>query len=146
MRAVQPTVLGRHDMRRGYRNHLVTQLVRPLGEADLLGTGDRSIPRLAGRLETQHVRHRKYQFHLFYSCGLSLYVVRVFRQELSIAQSRAKKSDPDFVDRIGDAPQIPADRKSTRSELQSLMRISYAVFCLKKKNENPNTELDYNQS
>src|SRR3546814_5157117 len=27
------------------------------------------------------------------------------------------------------------DRKSTR-ELQSLMRISYAVFCLKKKNEN----------
>src|SRR3546814_5573046 len=26
------------------------------------------------------------------------------------------------------------DRKSTRPELQSLMRISYAVFCLKKKN------------
>src|SRR3546814_4640283 len=25
------------------------------------------------------------------------------------------------------------DRKSTRSELQSLMRISYAVFCLKKQ-------------
>src|SRR3546814_9746631 len=25
------------------------------------------------------------------------------------------------------------DRKSTRPELQSLMRISYAVFCLKKK-------------
>src|SRR3546814_3665400 len=29
-----------------------------------------------------------------------------------------------------------ADRKSTRLELQSLMRISYAVFCLKKKKEN----------
>src|SRR3546814_2312849 len=28
-----------------------------------------------------------------------------------------------------------ADRKSTTSELQSLMRISYAVFCLKKKNK-----------
>src|SRR3546814_9426891 len=27
-----------------------------------------------------------------------------------------------------------ADRKSTTSELPSLMRISYAVFCLKKKN------------
>src|SRR3546814_9523866 len=27
------------------------------------------------------------------------------------------------------------DRKSTRSELQSLMRISYAVFCLKKKKD-----------
>src|SRR3546814_2577091 len=29
------------------------------------------------------------------------------------------------------------DRKSTRSELQSLMRISYAVFCLKKKKHKP---------
>src|SRR3546814_11474239 len=28
---------------------------------------------------------------------------------------------------------IGQDRKSTTSELQSLMRISYAVFCLKKK-------------
>src|SRR3546814_2110887 len=28
------------------------------------------------------------------------------------------------------------DRKSTTSELQSLMRISYAVFCLKKKTQN----------
>src|SRR3546814_5846975 len=28
------------------------------------------------------------------------------------------------------------DRKSNTSELQSLMRISYAVFCLKKKNNN----------
>src|SRR3546814_1375636 len=28
------------------------------------------------------------------------------------------------------------DRKSTRLKLQSLMRISYAVFCLKKKNIN----------
>src|SRR3546814_20964481 len=31
-----------------------------------------------------------------------------------------------------------SDRKSTRSELQSLMRISYAVFCLKKKKNNKN--------
>src|SRR3546814_8608797 len=29
------------------------------------------------------------------------------------------------------------DRKSTTSELQSLMRISYAVFCLKKKTKKP---------
>src|SRR3546814_9919498 len=33
------------------------------------------------------------------------------------------------------------DRKSTRSELQSLMRISYAVFCLKKKNYHTLTSL-----
>src|SRR3546814_6455191 len=37
------------------------------------------------------------------------------------------------------------DRKSTPSELQSLMRISYAVFCLKKKtretqNQNTNSQ------
>src|SRR3546814_6007711 len=30
------------------------------------------------------------------------------------------------------------DRKSTRLELQSLMRISYAVFCLTKNNKNNN--------
>src|SRR3546814_5760973 len=29
---------------------------------------------------------------------------------------------------------VMGDRKSTRLELQSLMRISYAVFCWKKKN------------
>src|SRR3546814_9977484 len=34
------------------------------------------------------------------------------------------------------------DRKSTRSELQSLMRISYAVFCLK-KNNNQNNKKEY---
>src|SRR3546814_6806913 len=31
---------------------------------------------------------------------------------------------------------VARDRKSTTSELQSLMRISYAVFCLKKKKQN----------
>src|SRR3546814_7041229 len=31
------------------------------------------------------------------------------------------------------------------SELQSLMRISYAVFCLKKKNSNTNTTDDHNR-
>src|SRR3546814_10081764 len=30
---------------------------------------------------------------------------------------------------------VGLDRKSNTSELQSLMRISYAVFCLKKKNK-----------
>src|SRR3546814_3352111 len=31
------------------------------------------------------------------------------------------------------------------SELQSLMRISYAVFCLKKKNTETNRQLQYNR-
>src|SRR3546814_8434427 len=30
-------------------------------------------------------------------------------------------------------PLVPRDRKSTRLKLQPLMRVSYAVFCLKKK-------------
>src|SRR3546814_2885795 len=41
--------------------------------------------------------------------------------------------DPQTVDRD------PADRSEEHtSELQSLMRISYAVFCLKKKNKHTN--------
>src|SRR3546814_6035281 len=39
--------------------------------------------------------------------------------------------------RYGSGAKVP-DRKSTRLNLQSLMRISYAVFCLKTKN-NSNT-------
>src|SRR3546814_3121057 len=38
-------------------------------------------------------------------------------------------------DRVLDPHLQQADRKSTRSELQSLMRISYAVFCLTKKKQ-----------
>src|SRR3546814_2108432 len=37
-----------------------------------------------------------------------------------------------------DLPVLMTDRKSTRSELQSLMRISYAVFCLKTKQTKKN--------
>src|SRR3546814_10119253 len=35
------------------------------------------------------------------------------------------------------------DRKSTRLNSQSLMRISYAVFCLKKKKISTTTQLSY---
>src|SRR3546814_7584616 len=38
------------------------------------------------------------------------------------------------VDRAEDAVQIVRRSEEHTSELQSLMRISYAVFCLKKKN------------
>src|SRR3546814_4791010 len=44
-----------------------------------------------------------------------------------------------LVDRFGfDLGPFPTDQRSEEhtSELQSLMRISYAVFCLKKKNNN----------
>src|SRR3546814_7332327 len=50
----------------------------------------------------------------------------------------------DITSRNGAQIGMQQDRKSTPSELQSLMRISYAVFCLKKKKtqktENNNTE------
>src|SRR3546814_3340415 len=37
---------------------------------------------------------------------------------------------------------LPDRSEEHTSELQSLMRISYAVFCLKKKKENKNTRRD----
>src|SRR3546814_9419479 len=46
-------------------------------------------------------------------------------QRRSIARLRRIRMPADDAERAG-------DRKSTRSELQSLMRISYAVFCLQK--------------
>src|SRR3546814_2570120 len=45
----------------------------------------------------------------------------------------------DHALRLGDAAAVLADEARSEehtSELQSLMRISYAVFCLKKKNNN----------
>src|SRR3546814_3459897 len=40
------------------------------------------------------------------------------------------------TDRISRTTSVPRRSEEHTSELQSLMRISYAVFCLKKKNEN----------
>src|SRR3546814_6328547 len=43
-------------------------------------------------------------------------------------------------------PAVPDRSEERTSELQSLMRISYAVFCLKKKkNKHTNTTLTYNK-
>src|SRR3546814_6852038 len=44
----------------------------------------------------------------------------------------------DPLRRIGLQPQLPRSEEHT-TELQSLMRISYAVFCLKKKKERQNS-------
>src|SRR3546814_1629430 len=45
-----------------------------------------------------------------------------------------ERTDVGRGDRVHD--RVGVDRKSTTSELQSLMRNSYAVFCLKKTNNN----------
>src|SRR3546814_1938977 len=44
---------------------------------------------------------------------------------------------------VGRQPQWPRSEEHT-SELQSLMRISYAVFCLKKKKTRKNNTTSYN--
>src|SRR3546814_4204833 len=50
-------------------------------------------------------------------------------RELALAVARGGADGGDLLLRRG------GDRKSTRLKLQSLMRISYAVFCLKKKTQ-----------
>src|SRR3546814_6592071 len=60
------------------------------------------------------------------------------------AREPLARGEIEFGAVVRDARRIPQrigldcaeDRKSTTSELQSLMRISYAVFCLKKKKTN----------
>src|SRR3546814_1067557 len=42
-----------------------------------------------------------------------------------------------------DPDHLPQRSEEHTSELQSLMRISYAVFCLKKKNKKQNKQTDY---
>src|SRR3546814_1683197 len=51
--------------------------------------------------------------------------------------------DGDFARRLGEA--LLRSEEHT-SELQSLMRISYAVFCLKKKQNNQHTLRDYDNN
>src|SRR3546814_9552326 len=56
--------------------------------------------------------------------------------------SRAKKYRKEKAPAGNAGEPIPAGRSEEHtSELQSLMRISYAVFCLKKKKKNKHTQL-----
>src|SRR3546814_7090984 len=66
--------------------------------------------------------------------------------EVEYSQKRFHLNDPDIFPDIEAQPSLPPDvpaaasrSEEHTSELQSLMRISYAVFCLKKKkNQNTN--------
>src|SRR3546814_7162210 len=57
------------------------------------------------------------------------------------SRRRAQVIDRAEIDHFGSDPLQPGRGRSEEhtSELQSLMRISYAVFCLKKKNEHTST-------
>src|SRR3546814_3095812 len=63
----------------------------------------------------------------------------------SLFRRRSKGSTLDGLDRIlAKVPDRPPERSEEHtSELQSLMRTSYAVFCLKKKKIQTNTVLHY---
>src|SRR3546814_9423878 len=58
--------------------------------------------------------------------------LRVFRAPLRSSTPRLFGAPPDCIEPMLRIGSIPRSEEHT-SELQSLMRISYAVFCLKKK-------------
>src|SRR3546814_5652780 len=55
--------------------------------------------------------------------------------------SRVPATAPDVDAAAPEAPEVPRSEEHT-SELQSLMRISYAVFCLKQKRQQNNTNIN----
>src|SRR3546814_1840041 len=56
---------------------------------------------------------------------------------------RNTSHDTSVMPAVGDLPTMKRPRSEEHtSELQSLMRISYAVFCLKKKKKKSNTKND----
>src|SRR3546814_2106566 len=66
----------------------------------------------------------------------------VWHHSLDTPASKAFVAD--FQDKHGKVPENRSEEHT--SELQSLMRISYAVFCLKKKKKNTPTQHDYDNT
>src|SRR3546814_5037272 len=61
--------------------------------------------------------------------------VAMKRDDISYEEARRRQVDSIAARRLGQPEEFGAMRSEEHtSELQSLMRISYAVFCLKKKN------------
>src|SRR3546814_1632679 len=81
------------------------------------------------------------------ACGIGAFRIEAARADLRPARARGGAAAPDrdvsrqkADDAVAarDRPQVRRSEEHT-SELQSLLRISYAVFCLKKKNTKDNT-------
>src|SRR3546814_5236315 len=72
------------------------------------------------------------------------------RHDPSPARPRLRQPRPDRLQRsrqrLGTASKRAGRSEEHTSELQSLMRISYAVFCLKKKNKNNQAHSQHKQS
>src|SRR3546814_3370150 len=67
----------------------------------------------------------------------------VARRRHRIGQDRSLYGSDRRRDRRGSAGARAARSEEHTSELQSLMRISYAVFCLKKKKQYSHTQITY---
>src|SRR3546814_5485130 len=57
----------------------------------------------------------------------------LLREEAEHAAEAAMRAEEDLDELEGDVAEVEGRSEEHTSELQSLMRISYAVFCLKKK-------------
>src|SRR3546814_6434994 len=68
-------------------------------------------------------------------------VTRVGKLELRVPQDRAGRFSTELFERYQRSEQARSEEHT--SELQSLMRISYAVFCLKKKKKPSNMSASY---
>src|SRR3546814_3987963 len=79
-----------------------------------------------------------------FSCCAAIPVVAMLKDCMLVSLRRRRA--PVFRFGIaGQWPRRPVRRSEEHtSELQSLMRISYAVFCLKKKNKNTHSQINTN--
>src|SRR3546814_7280883 len=59
--------------------------------------------------------------------------LRASKGNLELFESQRKQLEADNLERRQEAEKVGERSEEHTSELQSLMRISYAVFCLKKK-------------
>src|SRR3546814_5430760 len=73
----------------------------------------------------------------------TLFRSRCARVSLSVPSGKQMRRSPAQVTMRVHGDTLPSRSEEHTSELQSLMRISYAVFCLKKKNTTPK---EYNKT
>src|SRR3546814_4871262 len=76
-------------------------------------------------------------------CLQLLHAGRYAYHPLSVSASRLKSPINPFTPRALSARGVRSEEHT--SELQSLMRISYAVFCLKKKKDNNTNSISHRQ-
>src|SRR3546814_6998583 len=79
------------------------------------------------------------------SCTATIRVLKAMQTRSRYARARVKMSVFAFPKRFARTPMLLRSEEHT-SELQSLMRISYAVFCLKKKKKTETNKIEHNDN